>query len=218
MLLSFDVAPQAAAEHDDWHTHEHLPERLSIPGFLRGTRWTALRGGPAYFVMYEVEGLATLTSGAYLDRLNHPSPWTAKMMRHYRGMTRAYCSVAGSVGFGIGGVASFVRFAREPVTELARRERLLRQHLVSLPARPGIGSAHWFEAELTPEITTEQRIRGADAIGNAALLVTGYREEALQDLLDSDFMHSLIAAQGAGGTSVATYRLDYSLARTELDK
>lgn len=40
MLLSFDIVPP---EHDDWHTHEPLPERLSIPGFLRGTRWVAAR-------------------------------------------------------------------------------------------------------------------------------------------------------------------------------
>ncbi len=38
MLLSFDIAAEAIAEHDDWHTHEHLPERLAIPGFLRGMR------------------------------------------------------------------------------------------------------------------------------------------------------------------------------------
>ena len=38
MLLAFDIAADTIAEHDDWHTHEHLPERLAIPGFLRGTR------------------------------------------------------------------------------------------------------------------------------------------------------------------------------------
>jgi hypothetical protein len=45
MLLSFDIADEAIADHDDWHTHEHLAERLSIPGFLRGSRWLALQGG-----------------------------------------------------------------------------------------------------------------------------------------------------------------------------
>ena len=39
MLLAFDVEATAVDEHDRWHTQEHLPERLSIPGFLRGTRW-----------------------------------------------------------------------------------------------------------------------------------------------------------------------------------
>ena len=60
MLLSFDVVEDAIPEHDDWHTHEHLPERLSIPGFLRGTRWASFDGKPRYFVMYEVVQLATL--------------------------------------------------------------------------------------------------------------------------------------------------------------
>ena len=47
MLLSFDIAAEAQLEHDDWHSHEHLPERLAIPGFrarlaLDG-RWPAGR-------------------------------------------------------------------------------------------------------------------------------------------------------------------------------
>ena len=97
MLLSFDVAAEAIAEHDDWHTHEHFPERLSIPGFLRGTRWVSLRGQPRYFVMYEVAELSTLVSDAYLQRLNNPSPWTSKVMTRYQGMSRGFCSVTASL-------------------------------------------------------------------------------------------------------------------------
>src|SRR5687768_6259018 len=113
MLLLFDVTREAIAEHDEWHTHEHLAERLSIPGFLRGTRWVALRGGPRYFVLYEVTELATLTSAAYLERLNSPSAWTSRMMPHYRGMSRGFCSVSGSFGFGTGHIAVLVRFKPE---------------------------------------------------------------------------------------------------------
>src|SRR6478672_3359944 len=91
MLLSFDVEAGAVDEHDRWHTHEHLPERLSIPGFLRGTRWVASEGEPRYMVLYEVQDLAVLSSEAYLARLNSPSPWTQKMMPHYRGMQRGLC-------------------------------------------------------------------------------------------------------------------------------
>ena len=82
--LARTLTPDAVAEHDDWHTHEHLPERLSIPGFLRGTRWVAAPGHPRYLVIYEVDQLATLSSDAYLQRLNNPSAWTTKMMSHYR--------------------------------------------------------------------------------------------------------------------------------------
>src|SRR4051794_31425180 len=102
MLLSFDLAPEAIAEHDHWHSYEHLPERLSIPGFLRGTRWVALHGQPRYLVLYGVAELPTLTPPAYLERLNNPSEWTARMMPHYRRMSRGLCSVAGSFGLGVG--------------------------------------------------------------------------------------------------------------------
>ena len=78
MLLCFDIVEDAIAAHDDWHTHEHLPERLSISGFLRGTRWVALQAQPRYLVLYEVRQLDVLTSAAYLDRLNHPTPWTSR--------------------------------------------------------------------------------------------------------------------------------------------
>ena len=39
-----DVAYGVRPEFDDWHAHEHMPERLAIPGFLRGSRWVAERG------------------------------------------------------------------------------------------------------------------------------------------------------------------------------
>ena len=230
MLLSFDVEPSAIIEHDDWHTHEHLPERLSIPGFIRGTRWIALRGEPRYFVMYEVEQLATLSSQAYLDRLNHPTPWTAKMMPHYRSMTRGFCSVAASFGSGLGGIASLVRLqgssyrpdlmssspaGPERVKASTTRDALLRRHLPLLSGKSGIGSVHWFAPALMPEMTTEQRIRGADAAIGDTLLLTGYRDDALRDVLDSEFMHAVRDAAGAEGVSVATFRLNYSLAHRD---
>jgi hypothetical protein len=213
MLLSFDVLPEAIAEHDDWHTHEHLPERLSIPGFLRGTRWTALRGGPRYFVMYEVEGLATLASQPYLERLNKPSPWTSKMMPAYRGMTRGFCSVAGSFGFGIGHAGLLTRFKPAAGKEASLRQWLLEESLPQLPARRGIGSIHLFEAALAPAMTAEQRIRGADAGVDSALFATGYSEDALTSLLGWPELRAL----GATGTVEAMYQLDYSLAKPELE-
>ncbi len=73
MLLSFDIEAEAIEEHDRWHTHEHLPERLSIPGFRRGTRWIATDRGPRYMVLYEVESAAKLASEPYLARLTRHS-------------------------------------------------------------------------------------------------------------------------------------------------
>lgn len=217
MLLSFDIVQDAIPEHDDWHTHEHLPERLSIPGFLRGTRWVAVQGQPRYFVIYEVEQLATLTSSAYLERLNNPSPWTSKMMPHYRGMTRGFCSVAGSFGLGIGHAALLIRFKPAAETASALRNWLLQDILPLLPSAPGLGSAHLFEGAVTPGMTNEQRLRGADAGVDWALLVTGYSLEAVANLERADLGNAQLEEHGAAGIVAALYRMDYSIIRRELD-
>lgn len=215
MLLSFDVAPEAIADHDHWHTFEHLPERLAIPGFLRGTRWIATGEGPRYFVLYEVASLATLASPAYLERLNHPSAWTARTMPHYRGMRRAFCTVRASHGYGAGHACALVRFAprADAGDAIARR---LDDLLPALPARPGLGSAHWLEAAATPAMTAEQRIRGADLGIASALVLTAWDDGALARLLRDELDVARLEALGAADVAVARYRQDYALVHAEL--
>ena len=217
MLLLFDVVPEAVPEHDDWHTHEHLPERLSIPGFLRGSRWVALRGQPRYLVLYEVAELSTLTSAAYLERLNNPSAWTATMMPHYHGMSRGLCTVVGSYGVGMGNLAYVVRFKPQAEFEELLRRWLLKEALPVLPPRRGIGSAHFLQGAATAQMTREQSIRGPDAGVDSALLLMGYEADALlavgQELLGPRHLER----RGAPGAVDALYRLDYSLTHAEVD-
>ncbi len=48
--------------------------------------------------------------------------------------------------------------------------------------RPGLGSVHLLKGELAAAMTNEQRIRGADGGVDWALLVTGYRQDAVAAL------------------------------------
>jgi hypothetical protein len=216
MLLSFDVDADAVDEHDDWHTHEHLPERLSIPGFLRGTRWVAVEGHPRYLVLYEVEALDTLRSTAYLERLNHPTPWTAKMMPHYRAMRRGLCEVAGSKGLGMGQAGLLARFSASPGREAHLLEWLVHGILAELPQRPGLGSAHLLRAAAAAPMTNEQRLRGADAGVEWALLVTAYSDSALADAARDALGGSRFAEHGAVDVAVASYRMHYTLTASDV--
>ena len=216
MVLSFDVAADAIDEHDDWHTHEHFPERLSIPGFLRGTRWVAQQGRPRYFVMYEVEALATLASAAYLERLNNPTPWTAKMMTHYRGMTRGFCTVTDSLGLGVGQTGLLIRFKPAQEREAELHKWLLEEELARLPSTPGFASAHVLKAALTPQTTNEQRIRGSDSAMDWALLVTGYSVGSVTDLFHTRLCEEQFQRRGASGYAGGVYQIEYSLTNLEL--
>jgi hypothetical protein len=213
MILTFDVAPHAVDEHDDWHTHEHLPERLAIPGFLRGTRWVALEGNPRYFVLYEVEALATLTSAAYLARLDQPTPWTTKMMRHYRGMTRGFCAVTASFGAGVGHCALLIRFKPSQEDGRALRDWLVTTALPPLASSPGLGCAHLLEAAATPPSTNEQRIRGVDSTMASAVLAIGYRAPRVTDLGGNELSNERFRHRGAQDYAAVVYRMDYSLTR-----
>jgi hypothetical protein len=216
MLLSFDIEEGAIAEHDDWHTHEHLPERLSIPGFLRGTRWVSFQGSPRYAVIYEVERLQTLGSEAYLKRLNSPTPWTSKMMTHYRGMIRGLCSVERSYGFGTGHYSLLIRF--KPIADSAALiEWLDDQVLPHLPLRPGLGSVHLLRGTVAAAMTSEQQIRGVDAGVDWALMATGYEPEAIAELESAELSLRVLQAHGCASASFAFYRAAYSLSADEID-
>lgn len=216
MLLSFDIDAEAIEEHDRWHTHEHFPERLSIPGFRRGTRWVATAGVPRYMVLYEVESVETLASDAYLARLNNPTPWTTKIMPRYRGMTRGLCAVLGSFGYGQGGAAALVRFTAEDSKSAPLHRWLLEEALPTVPQMSGLGSAHLLRGAQAAAMTNEQRIRGADHGVDSALIVTGYDEAAVTAYAQELCASGGLPSRGAKEPSSATYRSSYSLASAEI--
>jgi hypothetical protein len=55
LAMWWKVHPGQWLEFSDWHSHEHFPERMSIPGFRRGSRWTSSREAGGFFVLYELE-------------------------------------------------------------------------------------------------------------------------------------------------------------------
>ncbi len=215
MILAFDIVPEAIVEHDNWHSLEHLNERMSIPGFLRGSRWTNIGDGQRYFVMYEVTDLDTLASKPYLERLNSPSQWTSRMMPNYRGMNRGFCRVAYSHGFGLGTCGLLIRLSPDPAREAALRDWLTTNALPALPGTPGLTSAHLFEAALTPEMTQEQRIRGKDSGVDWVILVTGYDEKAVADVAAHSLAVEKIEAQGGINVVTGLYRMGHSLSEQE---
>jgi hypothetical protein len=217
VAMWWDMSSAMKAEFEDWHSHEHFPERMGIPGFRRGSRWADAAGGDGFFVLYELDRYETLASPGYLDRLNAPTPWSTKMMPHHRNMVRSQCHVMDSFGGGIGQAMMTVRLSPSP-----GNESMLRSHLATLlarlPERPGLTGAHLLRTE-TPKLaeTTEQRIRGGDAAADWILLISGYSAEALALTERIELSSaSLVAAGSHNKQDAAHYRLSHSLAGSDL--
>ena len=79
LMLWTDVDPPYEADFNEWYNHEHIKHLLEVPGFLSGGRYVALKGGPKYLAMYELEDPSVLRSAAFLDDVRfRPSPWRQK--------------------------------------------------------------------------------------------------------------------------------------------
>ena len=217
VAMWWNMAPDLRSEFEDWHSHEHFPERMSIPGFRRGSRWASEDGGEGFFVLYELETYGTLTSADYFARLNDPTPWSTKMMPHHRNMVRSQCRVLETYG---GGVAQFMLTLRfSPAVGRANDlDRNLRPVLANVPRLPGITGGHLLRTE-TPNAptTAEQKIRGGDAVADWIILVSGYDPEALEKVAGAELgATSLERAGGLSSSAASLYRLSYALTPHDL--
>lgn len=104
------LSPGYKREFDSYHTTEHMPERLGVPGFLRGRRYVpAGESDPSLFILYEGEHLDTFRSPGLLARLNDPTEWSRRMQPALVNFVRGSCRTLISLGEGVGGAIAAIR-------------------------------------------------------------------------------------------------------------
>jgi hypothetical protein len=217
MVLFYDFEGDTA-DHDDWHSYEHFHERLSVPGFLRASRWIATDAEPRCMVIYEVSSLAVATSQAYLDRLNDPTAWTTAIMPRFRGMTRGFCTVAASAGFGLGAAAAVLRFWPAEGTEPALTERISSRTLRAMAACRGLAGAYLFRPAPPPPMTREQALRGTDKPMPWLIVATAYDVAALDRAVDANLAPGAIRDMGVGEAMLGRYALHYTADSDEVSR
>ena len=216
LAMWWDMAPEMRAEFEHWHSHEHFPERLAIPGFRRATRFTSATGGEGIFVLYELEAHGVVSSPAYLASLNAPSPWSTKMMPHHRHMVRTQCHVLESRGAVVARQALTLRLSPAD-GRAAELQAALAARMADWVGQPGLAGAHLLRHE-TPAIaqTTEQKIRGGDQAADWVLVVCGYDAAALDALAQTALSEAALLQLGARPGSVCG-RFALSLSATPAD-
>lgn len=214
------IAAEAEADFVAWHVREHIPERVCVPGFLRGRRYVAERGSPKYFNFYEVQSPETLVSPEYVARLNTPSDWTRRVVRHFQDTSRTICSVAASHGLGDGGFIATLRLSAGNGRDgfLAA----LRPIMAALHAAPSIVAIHLLEGEGggANGATAEKELRSQpDATADWILLIEAADLMPLEDALAAHASAPQMAAVTSsydGARDCGIYRLQYGLAKHQL--
>ena len=213
------VAPGYDAEFVEWHVKEHIPERVGVPGFLRGRRYVAVDGTPAYFNFYETESYQVLSSAPYLARLNDPTPWTRKVVSNFKDTSRTICDVAHSSGRGIGAWIETIQLQTSiDPTEFSRR--MAGGLLAEIAAQRGVSGVHLLRGvpEANKADTAEKAMRGVrDKEADWIFLVETVTAQSALDLRGNLTGDASLAQAGATGKPVrGLYQLDYALSRTDL--
>jgi hypothetical protein len=198
VAMWWDIAAEMEREFEHWHSSEHMPERLSIPGFRRGTRWRSSAGASSYFVLYEARTFATISSGPYLERLNDPTPWSRILMPHHRNMVRSLCRVRWSSGAFVSRALLTLRLASRPRRARAFTRALCEDVLPGLVKRPEVVGAHLLESSSAAgsAATTEQQIRGGDATAERVILVSSYSLNVLEAIAREELGEEALTRHG----------------------
>lgn len=216
------VLAEAEADYNAWHSLQHMPERIAVPGFARGRRAVAVEGTPThlkYFMMYEVASPEVLVSASYLSRLNDPTPWTQRILATYVMPSRTVCRVIASEGNGTGGYIATIHMGYAPDVEHAFADS---ERIRSIMTARGVLAFHVLrgDSSLGQQPTVEKRYResqGApDRTVGTVLLVEGLDLDTTADAL-AELNHAVERLCTTEAVS-NLYRTQHVVVRADVDQ
>ena len=183
---------------EHWYQSEHLVERVSVPGFRYGRRYEAVAGDRQYFTYYEVDAPDVLTTGAYVDRLNDPTPLTNQIMSGiFVRPSRTACRRTHRAG-SIDGSFAITAVALD-ASELSAWQ----QQLTAMPLSSGIANVQtWSAVDGASDVgSREQQLRGGDETIAGCIFVSVLRER------DAEAVKAWMIEAGFASERIGIYRL-----------
>lgn len=212
------VDPIRSAEYDLWHTREHVPERVTVPGMLSARRYVDGDGPlPRYLTLYDLQSLDVLTSPPYRELLEKPTDWSSSMRPSFRGFLRLACRQLAHSGGGVGGVLMATTLGLRHPTDLTSVTAELPGLLRGALAIPAVTAAQI--AIVAPDVPSIPFTIGGempDYPRDAVLILESYDRGALvkaTGAIEDWFRGSRL---GAARTAWTSYRLGYVVRHTDL--
>ena len=216
-----NVAPGTEEDFVRWHVREHIPERVSIPGFLRARRYVGRNSHLKYFNFYETETVDVLQSAAYQARLNSPTNWTLRVVAEFRDTSRTACAVRASIGIGIGACIETIQLRVRTGVSADDFVKAIKPVLTRVQESDGVVAAHLLEGhhDTSKVDTAEKVLRGApDRLADWIILTETMTADAAKELhkgvLDD---RALIGGGATGDIARSVYSLDFVLTKSDLE-
>lgn len=182
LALWNDYPSKLAEEYEAWHTFEHVPERLTVPGMRAACRYVSSANSESYFTLYELEDLSVIEHQAYLDLVRNPTPWSLKMRQHFSSVLRIPGEIATFGGNGIGGAAIVQAYSveRNKARDSVRQLETTIQQLIT-EARIVRFRIAIAEPNQSYEVFTQEETTDPDTV-NVVVIIEGGSVEALSEV------------------------------------
>ena len=206
----------------EWHNCEHMPERVSVPGFREGRRYRRLGDTPRYLMTYLTENAGVLGSDGYLERLDHPTPWTRESLGHFRNPSRnVYTLLAahGRTSLCESPYLIAVRFDVAPAVNDRIRSSIRNELLPGWATLPEVGQVRFYglDAAVSGIETAERGIYEGGPGSQVFLLLVECARPEVAESEDWQARWAGLGGDAAGGGAPVThvireaFRIDYVL-------
>jgi hypothetical protein len=211
LAIRSDIAPDVEAEYLDWLIKEHTIERVGIEGFVAARIYRCHRDDiRRYLILYELENVAVIDSPAYLERLNNPTPWSARMMPHLGNFVRGGGKVTRNLGSGFGAAmipvlirSGSLPFCWERLEELSKEQQIVTIRLLQA------------EADRTSVRTNERSMRSGDNTFTELLFIEAIDSAAMVRVVKERYP-VLIGAAGPAEGDDSSYSLIFCLTQSSI--
>lgn len=190
-------------QYIQWHNCEHIPERITIPGFRVGRRYRANTDERDFFMLYETDSADVLQSPAYLHSQNNPTPWTRESVSHFRDSIRTIYALVAEDGIQPPLEAPYLFLTRaNPPAISDGVEDTIRwyqdEHLPRLTEVSGVYRGRLYQADthISAIMTTERQVHSGSP-GSQTFL-------AIYDIADPNIPHSTAWHEATCGTKRST--------------
>jgi hypothetical protein len=189
------IDAEAEDDYNAWYEREHMFERVEVPGIRRARHYQTVSGTPKFFTYFELAEPAVVSSGVYLAQSDNSSPWTQRILPHFREVNRTASRVLRRLGRGFGGAAMTIRFVLVDGEDPPLTALLARNFLPQIIDRPGIIAAQLWQADraASSQPGKDRELRPAeDAISDLTLFVEGTGITNLQALADDQQLATIL--------------------------
>ena len=154
---------QLQPEYDTWHSFEHVPERVGLPGFLEARRYRShdepAAQPPRYFTCYWLESIEALATAQYREVFTHPTRWSARMRTELRDFFRLPCTLSGGYGQSTATQLATLHFRGDAARFAAQAAAQLEQ----LVDQAKVVCAHWGTVMASEDFPIANRTSAVEA-------------------------------------------------------